>query len=319
MNSTSRPALVKESEVLVVGEVLGVPAQCPSVEAALATLLAGPAPTALCFDPAEEEGRGLGLLEALETLSLRIPVLLPLPARENRAKIFALSPYVEWLPRPASTRLIRETAKRVVDSLEGEAKGKLFRTSDYLQLAVLFGLSVRMYLRFQQASEVQINVVGGDVWSAFSGVLEGEAALRAQFLDTPESVEVAPIKVLPKHRQILASGVDFLLRCGERASRRSVERSTVDLTPAEKSTPSHDGTQPVDVQVVREIRTRLAAGEEPDQIDDFEELFAGGIRAALARSYEEAAASFRKALEIRPHDRRAQMNLARVLKTLGQG
>ncbi len=178
---------------------------------------------------------------------------------------------------------------------------------DYVLPAILCRRSVSLRLQSADGLAVSVELVGGDIWNAYTEDLEPESALEAILFAPVSAVEIRILQMIPGERQIILCGVDAL-SLATRASESAGQQP--------------HGTNKVDMRaVVAELRaanSRSAksegAGESLD--DRFEALLATGIEASLSRDYSRAGQAFEEALTIRPGDPRVRHNLERIRRHL---
>lgn len=160
--------------------------------------------------------------------------------------------------------------------------------------------------------EAQIDVVGGDIWNAYSGDLISKEAVDAIIYEPMANVTARPLNTIPGERQITTSGPQTM---GPDTRRLR--------DPSEDSEGDGDqdfGTQEVEPKAILANLEQSADAESVGRSDSADELFdrhlTAGIKASLERNYKLAAESFASALEVRPGDTKAEFNLNRVRRYL---
>lgn len=307
---------------------------CATVDEAIELLSGSETPSALVMGPTLLDGRGLEVAGALETTRQRIPLLILHPLADGFVPDgYRPSHYLRFCSELLSLAELERQAAVAVRQINAMPALPLMRSVDYVFLAVALSLSVNLKLHFRSGGQLQVKIIGGDVWSCFGDRTEGMAAFLEHFLQVPDSVEAKPIQVVPSQRLVKHPGRDFLTTAVAEHARILEEPGTqpVDVPRASSSEPPRSAepsgaskTQPVpttrdESPAPPSAPPAPSAPSASPPANAYQLLFNQGMEAALARRYSDAARLFEQALEEKPGDSKAQFNLERMRKQLGGG
>jgi len=164
----------------------------------------------LILDRLTADVRALELLGALKGLSPDLPVLVLLPNGLDFPLPSGLHPRLRFAPSGLSSeRLLGEIRFSLTNAACRPSKSEL-RLIDFLAVAVALRQSVDLHVQRSGRGNALFNVVGGNLWNAYAGDLEGEAAVAAEIFSSPSAVEAIGQHSLPPIRQIQRPGPDVL-------------------------------------------------------------------------------------------------------------
>ncbi len=217
-------------------------------------------------------------------------------------------------------RPIEDLLAAVRSLVSGKPETQLFRQGvGYILPSVLSRRSVSLDLRSSSGLDAFIEIVGGDVWNAYSGDLTAIPAIESILYESIDRIEAKTLHTIPGERQLFLSGLQALSPHSRRQSvgpgpRAVAPKSRFDLGTQEIVPPTGPPEAVLPAAESRGSRTESAPRSETDQ--EFAMLLNEGIQASLARDYRRAAEAFEKALLRRPEDPKAKFNLARVRRRL---
>ncbi|MEM7350989.1 MAG: hypothetical protein AAF657_09305 [Acidobacteriota bacterium] len=261
---------------------------------------------------AELNEQAPGFLELLTTLDRATPPI-PLLGTANGGLLNNLPVESSNLPLLDLELPTTDYASRLESAISAASVGKhkyCRQGVDYLLPAVLCRRSVSMELLSTGGLEVSVEVVGGDIWNAYAGVLEAVPALETILFQTISRVEIRMLQMIPGERQMGHSGLEALGPATRLLKSRRVQDS------------QRFGTREIDISgVAAEMRAMNSqqvelAGTPESPNDRFEHLLATGIEASLARDYPRAGRAFEEALTLKPGDARVRHNLERIRQYL---
>ncbi len=279
----------------------------------------------LLVDPSLDISCALELLGLWRGLGLRLPVVALIPPALAADLPLRWSPLLHLADPDLPPEKLTQVLHSAIEASAVPQDREYFRTSDFVQLALLSQQSVELHLSFARSDHLQIEIVGGDIWSAFGGDSSGIEPLANHLQDTPHTLQASVIEKLPKQRFLREPAPHVLRRC----LRHHQEATAADdsalppssslahrelLHPGEDPSPD---TQPLPTDLLNELTD--ASGEEvAERIDEneFEQHFQAGMDAALVRDYERALRCFEKAQALRPDDARVSFNVQRIRQRL---
>lgn len=183
--------------------------RCACAEEASLALAAQPA-ALLVLDRLTADARVLDLLGSLKVLRPDLSILVLLPDGMDFPLPSGLHPRLRFAPSwLSSERLLAEIRFSLTNAACRPSRTAL-RLVDYLAVAVALRQSLDLHVQRSGGGSALFDVVEGNLWNAYSGDLEGEAALAAEIFALPSTVEAVLQQSLPTRRQIRRPGSDVL-------------------------------------------------------------------------------------------------------------
>lgn len=256
------------------------------------------APDLVVADLDAERDGSAEVLELLDTTHAAAAIFLASNVERFEARV-AQNPRALILDKPISDRALRHI---VSEKLRPDAP---FIAADYIQLACSGQHSVRITIA--GLSEVGfIHIVRGTLWSASMGSLRGVEALRRLAFATGTSVCCDGGNAALPRRNLPGSSWEHQL-----------------LDAARQHDESNRGLRvPPDSAALEEVDpdALFDEGRAPTVAEDvqFERLMEQAAEALLAKDYASARRAYEEVVALRPEDRIARGNLAR-LRVLTEG
>jgi hypothetical protein len=201
--------------------------RCAGAEEASAALATQPA-ALLVLDRMTADARILDLLGSLKVLRPDLPILVLLPDGMDFPLPSGLHPRLRFAPSwLSSERLLAEIRFSLTNAACRPSRTAL-RLVDYLAVAVALRQSIDLHVERSNGGSALFDVVDGNLWNAFSGDLEGEAAVAAEVFSAPAAVEAVPQRSLPASRQIRRPGSEVLRDAARYATDGTLKTTAAD-------------------------------------------------------------------------------------------
>jgi CheY-like chemotaxis protein len=268
-----------------------------TVDEALRIIDGGPVPALILSDIDMPDRSGIELLGELGTRNLRLPVVfISAYLKAYRAQI-PRHAAVEVYEKPVSLEELRRIVTEKTGLVEPAEESTPFSVVDFLQLACMGRHSVLIEVIAPGKPHARIQIVNGQVWSAEDPQGKGFDAFRRLAFGTPQGVvSCHTLKEAEGGRELDGNWEEMLME----AARITDEEGAGVAGEEEAELPDIFEAEPL------------------EEGDGFDELFDDAVNALLAKDYAKAYADFTRALELRPGEKKAEANLAR-LRDMGHG
>ena len=295
-----------------------------SFETAQRRLAAEPSPAGVVAALQSVSSRFLEFLVVLDQAPRRIPILALVSSGLMESLPVETGPVLTLADHHSA---VQDQVAAVQAMLAAPPRPSTRRLGVAYILPALIGhRSISLELGTTRGVEAYLEIVGGDIWNAYSGELQSMPALEAILYEPIEQAEVKTIHTIPGERQLLLSGVRSIAPSSRRLARGATgqprqrtdevrDLGTQEILPLSEQSQSFEA---LEEEPAPPASAGAAAPETPGARteDDFVVLLNKGIEASLARDYRTAAKAFREALEVKPGEPRAKFNLQRVLEQL---
>ncbi|MFO0669925.1 MAG: response regulator [Polyangiaceae bacterium] len=258
------------------------------------------APSILVSDIDLPDGTGLEVVADLESRGIHVPVIFVSSYVRHYADQIPRRPGVEMYEKPISLERLRRIVEQALSRAE---PGSPFGAADYIQLAGMGRKSVLIQVRCPDGTTGEIQIRGGEVWSAEDSRGVGMSAFkRLAFLDGHVTCRaLAPGE--ESLRNLEGACEELLME----AARQADEARSGSSAPI-----VDDGWGDVAPSSVRTAARPVSMPPGPARHLDFDDLYKAGVESLLDRRYPEAFAAFSRAAELK-EDPRVVANLKRLV------